>query len=86
MAKRTEQTSSPIPRPTGVVKLKQVAAAGLSLFKPARRERPAPSREEIGARAYEIWRARGCEDGHDQEYWFEAERELQRDQMPKDQA
>ena len=31
----------------------------------------------IAQRAYERYVARGREDGHDQEDWFEAERELQ---------
>jgi len=38
-----------------------------------------PSRlasERIAARAYEIFVARGSEHGHDQEDWYQAEREL----------
>lgn len=30
----------------------------------------------IAQRAYEIWRESGCPHGHDQEHWFQAEREL----------
>lgn len=35
-----------------------------------------PSREEIERRAYEIYEERGCEDGHADDDWFAAEREL----------
>lgn len=35
-----------------------------------------PSKEDIERRAYEIYEERGCEDGHADEHWFEAEREL----------
>jgi hypothetical protein len=32
--------------------------------------------EKIAERAYQIWQASGRPDGHDQEHWFQAEREL----------
>ena len=32
----------------------------------------------IRARAYELWVARGCPEGSDQEDWFTAEQELMR--------
>lgn len=35
-----------------------------------------PTREEIEVRAYELYAARGYEDGHDLEDWAEAERQL----------
>lgn len=35
-----------------------------------------PSRDEIERRAYEIYEQRGCEQGHAEEDWFAAEREL----------
>jgi hypothetical protein len=34
------------------------------------------SHEKIAARAYEIWQVTGRSHGHDQEDWFQAEREL----------
>jgi Protein of unknown function (DUF2934) len=34
------------------------------------------SEEQIRTRAYELYEARGREDGHDQEDWLEAEAEL----------
>jgi hypothetical protein len=33
-------------------------------------------REKIAARAYQIWQESGCPDGHDQDHWLQAEREL----------
>jgi hypothetical protein len=35
-----------------------------------------PTQEEIACRAYEIYLARGQEDGHDVEDWVQAEQEL----------
>jgi len=35
-----------------------------------------PTREEISLRAWSIWQAHGCPTGRDEEFWFEAEREL----------
>lgn len=35
-----------------------------------------PTHEMIAARAYELYVARGCEDGHDMEDWIRAESEL----------
>jgi len=36
----------------------------------------APSHEQIAARAYEIFVARGGQDGRDQDDWYQAESEL----------
>lgn len=36
-------------------------------------------REEIAKRAYTIFEQRGCVDGHDQEDWYEAEKQLIRE-------
>jgi len=35
-----------------------------------------PTNEQVAVRAYEIYLARGGEDGRDQEDWYQAEREL----------
>jgi hypothetical protein len=35
-----------------------------------------PARDEIAARAYEIWRESGCPEGKQEEHWYAAEREL----------
>jgi hypothetical protein len=43
---------------------------------PLKTEKAAPSWEEIETKAYEIWLSRGQEQGHDQEHWVEAERQL----------
>jgi hypothetical protein len=39
--------------------------------------RPRPTREQVAARAYEIWLHTGCVAGRDAENWLQAERELQ---------
>jgi|HubBroStandDraft_1064217.scaffolds.fasta_scaffold337568_1 hypothetical protein len=39
-------------------------------------EGKAPTAEQIEKRAYELYLARGCEDGHALEDWFAAELEL----------
>lgn len=36
--------------------------------------------ENIRRRAYEIYQARGCEDGHDLDHWLEAEAEIRAQQ------
>ena len=36
-------------------------------------------RERVAHRAYQLFEARGREDGHDQEDWYEAERQLNGD-------
>ena len=54
-----------------------VAIAKAALGKPVKTEPAAPSQPEIETKAYEIWLARGQEPGHDQEHWYEAERQLQ---------
>lgn len=42
-----------------------------------------PTKEQISQRAYEIYLARGCEDGHDLSDWIEAERELSEASEPQ---
>ena len=42
--------------------------------------------DDIARRAYERFRARGEEHGHDQEDWFEAERRLRSDQHENNSA
>ena len=37
---------------------------------------------DIARRAYELYLARDCEDGHDVDDWFQAERELQERSIP----
>jgi hypothetical protein len=39
-------------------------------------EQALPTREQIAARAYELYLQRGCEHGHDVEDWLNAEKEL----------
>jgi hypothetical protein len=40
------------------------------------RHHPAPSCDDIAKRAYQIFERRGYSHGHDEEDWFQAEREL----------
>ncbi len=57
----------------------QAAAAKAGTGKPMAAAPPAGgavSREKIAERAYQIWQESGRPDGHDQEHWFQAEREL----------
>lgn len=63
------------PQP-GPAKPTPIAAAKAALGKPVKTEKAVPSYEEITVRAYEIWLATGQQPGHDQEHWFQAEREL----------
>jgi hypothetical protein len=42
----------------------------------AKAQTSSPSREDVAKRAYELFLARGCTHGHDQEDWLQAEREL----------
>jgi hypothetical protein len=37
---------------------------------------------DIARRAYELYLARDCEDGHDVDDWLQAERELQGEEHP----
>ncbi len=46
----------------------------------------APAHDRSAARAYEIWQATGRPHGHDQEHWFQAERELRGGQAQRPQA
>jgi hypothetical protein len=41
------------------------------------------TKEQINQRAYEIYLARGCEDGHDLSDWIEAERQLSESNEPQ---
>jgi len=45
-------------------------------IKVIREERPAPRRDEIAVRAWEIWRSEGSPDGKALEHWLRAEKEL----------
>lgn len=44
--------------------------------------RETPSDQKVPRRAYELWEQHGHQDGHDQEYWYEAERELMQTGTP----
>jgi len=40
------------------------------------RERRSPSHDDVARRAYDLFQARGAEDGRDMDDWLRAEREL----------
>jgi hypothetical protein len=45
-----------------------------------------PTREQIAVRAYELFIKGGHEDGHSEEHWLQAERELKREYAAKKRA
>ena len=64
--------SSPRPADVSPARRRPQAAQDQPSFREAR-----PDADRIAQRAYQRYEARGREDGHDQDDWFEAERELQ---------
>jgi hypothetical protein len=77
MTTNTKQTPPPVSPKPGNPKSTLVAIARSALGKTLKPEPAALSRAAIEAKAFEIWMARGQEQGHDQEHWYEAERQLQ---------
>ena len=73
----TEKTPSTTSRWQGTMKSTHNAIAKAARLNPIKAEKAVPSCEAIGIKAYEIWMSRGQEQGHDQEHWYEAERQLQ---------
>lgn len=80
-AEQPSQRSRP-PRPAPAPR----PSRGASVIPPPRKTevhrlltvpRPAPTREQVAARAYELWLQSGCLAGRDAENWLQAERELQ---------
>ena len=55
----------------------QQNASGAKMQPSEDRETSLVTQDAIAQRAYALYMARGCEDGHDVEDWFNAERELQ---------
>jgi hypothetical protein len=76
MTANTSSIQSSGSSPSGFAKPTFAASAGALLRTPIKKAKAAPSHEEIVLRAYEIWLAKEKESGHDQEHWFQAEREL----------
>jgi hypothetical protein len=64
--------TSPRPADVSAARSRRTDADTLPSFTESR-----PEADRIAQRAYERYEARGREDGHDMEDWFEAERELQ---------
>jgi hypothetical protein len=76
MTADTKKNPPPVSPGPGNPKSTLVAIAKAALGKRSKLEPPAPARAAIEAQAFEIWMARGQEHGHDQEHWYEAERQL----------
>lgn len=73
----TPVTSTPAPRPSrGASVIPAPRKAELGSHRVSLAARPLPTREQIAARAYEIWQQTGCAPGRDAENWTQAEREL----------
>ena len=73
----TEKTPAPASGGQRALKSIHDAIAKAARLNPSKTGKAAPSCEAIVTKAYEIWMSRGQEQGHDQEHWFEAERQLQ---------
>jgi len=68
--------TSPHTSSAGAVKSTPVATPSVAVPTPSKPQKAAPSQTVIAEKAREIWRAAGELPGRDQEYWFEAERQL----------
>jgi hypothetical protein len=77
MTINTGKYPSPGSREPAAAKPTQAAAAPALLHGPTKKAKTAPSKSEISMKAYEIWLSQGQQPGHDQEHWFQAERQLQ---------
>ena len=72
----TDKTPSPASSGQRALNSIHNVIAKATRHNPLKTGKTAPSWEAIGTKAYEIWMLRGQEQGHDQEHWFEAERQL----------
>ena len=77
MTADTKKTPRAVSTNSGYTKSTLMVMARSALGKAPKSEPAAPSQAEIASKAFEIWMARGQEQGHDQEHWYEAERQLQ---------
>jgi hypothetical protein len=81
---RTQAQSSPpsrkdetiAARAESISELRSTTAKDAPAAPPRARKGEGPSHEQIAARAYQLWEARGRPGGADWENWFEAERAL----------
>src|SRR5215813_15324994 len=70
---RRPRSSMPEHRPErGAVEHPPPRKSEQGLHRPPAHARPAPTREEIARRAYELWECNGCPEGRDVEYWCPA--------------
>jgi hypothetical protein len=87
-SKRRQSTNAEEPR------TKRGATAGASKRSASRSEAlvsavlsdAPPTREQIAVRAYELFIKSGYQDGHSEEHWLQAERELKRECAAKKRA
>ena len=87
-SKRARSVSAEKPR------AKRDATAKASTSSPRRRVDPVsvalsdapPTREQIAVRAYELFVKSGYQNGHSEEHWLQAERELKREYVAKKRA
>ena len=57
---------------------KKTAAAAARAAGPTDDQRRSPTHEEIALSARQLYLQSGCQSGRDEEFWLEAERQLQR--------
>jgi len=76
MITNTRQTAPSTSNGRGATKSTQVATGGGSSLKPSKPQSAAPSQAMIAEKAYQLWLSQGQAPGHDQEHWFQAERQL----------
>jgi hypothetical protein len=63
--------------PTATPKAKRAKAAAATNGRESKAPTAAwPSHEAVAARAYELYVEGGCQDGHAEDHWYQAEREL----------
>jgi hypothetical protein len=77
MITNTERNAAVASNDRAVVKSTPATTSSVSSVRQATPRRAAPSQAIIAQKAYEIWLARGQEQGCDQKHWLEAESQLQ---------
>ena len=83
MILNTTKIGPPDLRERNAVKPTLVAMSSVTMPKAAKPQRAGPSHGAIAEKAYELWLGLGQVLGHDQEHWFEAERQLRRMQASR---
>lgn len=77
MAKSKKSANTPArPRAKSAKKAAPAAAAAPAPAAAPAKPKQKPTREQIGARAHQIWIEEGRPEGRSLDHWFRAEREL----------